>query len=137
MKEIMDVLMDRSQVGYLATVEEGRPRLCPWDYIFEDSGRFYFCTDSDNEAYRQLRETPYMEYSKTTDAMVWVRLRGGVVFEEDPQVKALCMERFPQLRELSDAPELRELKVFYMAHGEATISDLTCRPPRIFHVNLE
>jgi len=130
MKEALDILKDQSIVGYMATVDGGKPRVRPWGFMFEESGRLYFCTASTKKAYEQLKETPYVEYSKTTADMVWVRVRGEIVFDEDPAMKALCMETYPELRAIYQGPDNPIFKVFYVVHGEVTLSDMTPNPPR-------
>lgn len=122
MKEIIDILMDQSIVGYLATVDNGKPRVRPWGFMYEDSGRLYFCTASTKDSYRQLQETPYVEYSKTTGTMAWVRVSGEVVFDESLEKKARCFEMYPQLKGLYQSEENPLFKVFYIAHGEAVLS---------------
>lgn len=52
MKEILDILKDRSAIGYLATVDDGKPRVRPWGFMFEENGRLYFCTTSNKDSHQ-------------------------------------------------------------------------------------
>ncbi|HEX3044640.1 MAG TPA: pyridoxamine 5'-phosphate oxidase family protein [Bacillota bacterium] len=88
MEEILAILKDPSNVGYLATVDQGKPRVRLWGFMFEEEGRLYFCTSSVKDVYQQLINTPYIEYSKTTREMVWIRISGAIKFDEDPRKKS-------------------------------------------------
>lgn len=122
--------MDQSIVGYLATVDNGKPKVRPWGFMYADSGRLYFCTGSMKDSYRQLQETPYVEYSKTTAAMTWVRVSGEVVFDEDREKKERCFEMYPQLKAIYQSADNPIFKVFYIAHGEAALSGFPPTQPK-------
>lgn len=98
MKEVLDILYDHSAIGYLATVDEGKPRVRPWGFMFEENGRLYFCTASFKDVYKQLTAVPYVEYSKTNKDMVWVRVSGKIQFDEDIEKKRRCLRRLRCLK---------------------------------------
>lgn len=130
MKEILDILNDRFAIGYLATVDDGKPRVRPWGFMFEENGRLYFCTASNKDVYKQLTNVPYIEYSKTTKDMVWVRVSGKIHFDEDIVKKKKAFEMAPMLRDLYQSPDNPIFKVFYLEHGKAVINDFSPNPPR-------
>ncbi|WP_407311274.1 pyridoxamine 5'-phosphate oxidase family protein [Desulfosporosinus sp. SB140] len=132
MNEVLSILNDRSAVGYLATVDEGKPRVRPWGFMFEEKGRLYFCTASTKEVYKQLMAVPYIEFSKTTKDMVWVRVSGEITFEEDIRMKEKIFEHAPNLKQLYQSADNPVLKLFYLEHGKATIYDFSPNPPKSF-----
>ncbi|TGE32177.1 pyridoxamine 5'-phosphate oxidase family protein [Desulfosporosinus sp. Sb-LF] len=130
MKEVLSILTDQSAIGYLATVDDGKPRVRPWGFMFEENGRLYFCTASTKDVYRQLTAVPYIEYSKTTKDMVWVRVSGEIIFDDDIRKKELILERAPMLKKIYESPDNPIFKIFYLEHGKATINDFSPNPPR-------
>ena len=132
MEEILAILNDPSVVGYLATVDHGKPRVRPWGFMFEEEGKLYFCTASIKNVYQQLITTPYVEYSKTTKEMVWIRVRGEIKFVDDLKFKEKCFEKTPWLKSLYKSPDNPIFKVFYMEHGQAILDNFSPSPPKIF-----
>lgn len=54
MKEVIRLLRE-NQYGFLATVDNGRPRVRPFKFMFEEEGRLYFCTNSKKEVYGNMQ----------------------------------------------------------------------------------
>jgi uncharacterized pyridoxamine 5'-phosphate oxidase family protein len=132
MEEVLAILNDRSSIGYLATVDNGKPRVRPWGFMFEENGRLYFCTSSSKDVYKQLMASPFIEFSATNKDMVWVRASGKIQFDENMKQKEKCFEVAPMLRNLYQSPENPVFKVFYLEHGQAVIADFSPKPPRVF-----
>jgi len=86
MKEVA-LFLNENPMGCLATVEKGEPRVRPWGFMYEEDGKFYFCTNNTKEAFRQLTESPFVEFAFVSKTMAWVRLRGKILFTEDKKVK--------------------------------------------------
>jgi uncharacterized pyridoxamine 5'-phosphate oxidase family protein len=61
MKKVSKLLTE-NPMGFLATVENGEPRVRPWGFMFEENGKFYFCTNNTKDVYRQLQASPYVEF---------------------------------------------------------------------------
>lgn len=132
MEEVLAVLNDKAVIGYLATVDQGKPRVRPWGFMFENNGKLYFCTASTKDVYQQLLVVPYIEYSKTTQNMVWVRINGAIQFDEDLNLREKCFEVSPMLKNIYQTPENPIFKVFHLEHGRAVIDDFSPNPPRVF-----
>jgi uncharacterized pyridoxamine 5'-phosphate oxidase family protein len=45
-EQVLSILKDPAAVGYLATVDNGKPRVRPFGFMFEENQRLYFCTSS-------------------------------------------------------------------------------------------
>lgn len=129
MKEVIKLLKENVN-GYLATVDDGKPRVRPFGFMLEDEGKFYFCTNSTKEVYRQLMVTPYIEYSVTTKDMVTVRVRGEIKFCEDIAVKEKVLNACEPVKRGYKSAENPIFKVFYIEHGTTTISDFTGMLPK-------
>jgi uncharacterized pyridoxamine 5'-phosphate oxidase family protein len=57
MKEVVDFL-NANRVGCLGSVEDGRPRVRPFQFQFEADGKLCFCTASDKPVSAQLKANP-------------------------------------------------------------------------------
>ena len=124
-KEVLSILNDKSAIGYLATIDDGKPRVRPWGFMFEENGRLYFCTASTKDVYKQLTTVPYIEYSKTTKDMAWVRVTGEIIFEDDIKIKEKIFEHAPMLKNLYQSSDNPIFKVFYLEHGKATMNNFS------------
>ncbi len=130
MEQVLAILNDKSAIGYLATVDNGKPRVRPWGFQFEENGRLYFCTASNKDVYKQLVAVPYVEYSKTTKDMVWIRVSGEIHFDEDITKKEKILGCSPNLKNRYQSPDNPIFKVFYLGHGKAVIDDFSPNPAR-------
>lgn len=122
-EQVLEILNDQTIFGYMATVEDGLPRVRPMGFMFEEAGRLYFCVTTNKNVYNQIFKTPYIEYSKTTPSVVWTRVRGEVIFDDDIKKKERIFEEHPELKAALQTPENPLFKVFYLEHGEAILSD--------------
>jgi uncharacterized pyridoxamine 5'-phosphate oxidase family protein len=124
------MLLKNSQYGYLATVDSGKPRVRAFGFMFEEDGRFYFCTNSTKDVYRQLNEIPYAEYAVTASDMTILRMSGKVIFTEEPDKKEKALNSSELVKMLYKTSSNPIFKVFYIEHGTAVISDFSGKPPR-------
>jgi len=121
-EQVLEILNDQTIFGYMATVEDGLPRVRPMGFMFEDNGRMYFCTTANKNVYKQICETPFIEYSKTTPGIVWARVRGEIKFDDELKNKERIFEEHPELKLAYQTPDNPLFKVFYLEHGEAILS---------------
>jgi uncharacterized pyridoxamine 5'-phosphate oxidase family protein len=131
MKEVISFL-NENPAGFLATTNEGEPRVRPWGFMYEENGRFFFCTNNTKEAYRQLMKTPFIEFASLNKNMVWVRLRGKITFTEDRKVKERIIEGNSLVKSIYQTPDNPIFKAFYIEHGSASIADFSGQPPKIY-----
>lgn len=124
------MLLKNSQYGYLATVDNGKPRVRAFGFMFEEDNKFYFCTNSIKEVYRQLNEFPYVEYAVTASDMTMLRMSGEAVFTEDMDKKEKALNSSKMVKLLYKSSNNPVFKVFYIEHGTAVISDFSGHPPR-------
>jgi uncharacterized pyridoxamine 5'-phosphate oxidase family protein len=129
MKEAIKLLKE-NQYGFLATVDNGKPRVRPFGFMFEEDGKIYFCTNSNKEVYRQLNDLPYVEYSATSKDMVTVRISGEVIFCDDIDKKEKALSASELVKRVYKSADNPIFKVFYIQHGTATIADFSGQPPK-------
>jgi len=131
MQEVIK-LLNENQNGYLATVENGHPRVRPWGFMFEEGGKFYFCTSNMKDVFKQLKETPYVEFSTTGQNFVWVRIRGEIKFSDDLRIKEKVLDNQPMVKSIYKTADNPIFEAFYIEHGTATVADFSGQPPKTF-----
>lgn len=128
MKKMLSILNNEA-VGFLATIDEGKPRVRPLGFLFEDNNKLYFCTSNTKKLYQQLMSCSIVEYTKTTKEMVTVRVCGEIQFTDDKIIKGKVLEAYPPLKMLYQTADNPVFEVFYIEHGTAKISDFSGNPP--------
>jgi hypothetical protein len=54
----------RSQVQYLATIGmDDKPKVRPWQFMLEESGRLYFCTFNQKPVFKEMQRRPHVPSS--------------------------------------------------------------------------
>lgn len=114
MQKIIDFLNVHNS-GYLATIENGMPRVRPWRLMFIEDSKFWFLTTSDKEIYQQLLENPYVEFCSSAPDFSHVRLRGKINFYEKNEKE----EESALLKGLFETYD-DTTRVFYIEHGSAS-----------------
>ncbi|GAB6171235.1 pyridoxamine 5'-phosphate oxidase family protein [Paradesulfitobacterium aromaticivorans] len=121
MKEVIDFLY-ANPIGCLSTVDEdGRPHVRPWEFMFEQDGKLWFCTANTKDVFGQLQCNPAIEFCSTSKENVSVRVSGEVIFGIDLNIKRKMLERNSQLNSIYKVPENPEFEIFYLKHGQATM----------------
>jgi uncharacterized pyridoxamine 5'-phosphate oxidase family protein len=129
MEEVLRLLKE-SQYGFLATVDDGKPRVRPFGFMFEEEGKLYFCTNNKKEVYRQLTVLPFVEYAITLPDMVTVRINGEIKFCEDIDKKEKALNASELVKRGYKTADNPIFEVFFIEHGTATISDFSGQPPK-------
>lgn len=99
LQKTLQFLQD-SKVFYIATVDDGKPRVRPFGLVFELDGKLYFGTANTKPVFRQLQACPYVEISATSPQMEWIRLSGKAIFEGNRIAKEKAFEIMPSLKDM-------------------------------------
>lgn len=135
MKIITDFLR-KSLVQYLATIGiDGKPKVRPFQFKIEDSGKLYFSTTNDKNVYQEIKKQPYVELCASGENFSWLRLGGKVVFSDDLFIKTRIFEQaIPLIQSFYKTPDNPAFVLFYLDEATATISDLSGNPPKTFNI---
>ena len=129
MQSVIDFLKTNS-TGFLATLEEGKPKVRPFQFMLEEGGRLYFCTNSTKEVYRQLVTEPHVEFSSASPEFAWVRLSGEAEFVNDLAIKSRVLESHDLVKMIYQNASNPIFEVFFLKNAKATLDDFTDNPPR-------
>jgi uncharacterized pyridoxamine 5'-phosphate oxidase family protein len=129
MKEVID-FYTKNPVGCLATIDNGKPRVRPFQFLFADSGKLYFCTANTKDVYRQLNANPAIEFVSTSPEYVFMRVSGEAKFSKDMALKKRVLDTFDMVRGIYKTPENPAFEIFFIEYGSVKIADLSGKPAR-------
>ena len=127
MQEILDFLHE-CKTYYLATDDNGQPRVRPFGTAEEFEGKLYIQTGKKKDVYRQLLENPKAEicaFSKGT----WLRIAGELIPDDRVEAKKDMLDKNPSLRRMYDEND-PNTAVLYFKDAVATLASFTA-PPEI------
>lgn len=129
MNQVLQFLQ-ANPVQYLATVgRDGKAKVRPFMFCFEQGGKLWFCTNSQKEVYKDMQANPHIEISVASPEYAWIRLHGRAVFENNMAVKEGCMNN-PIVQGQYKTADNPVFEVFYLAEAQATIADFSGNPPQ-------
>jgi uncharacterized pyridoxamine 5'-phosphate oxidase family protein len=129
MKEVID-FYTKNPVGCLATIENGKPRVRPFQFLFADDGKLVFCTANTKDVYRQLNVNPAIEFVATSPEYLFMRVSGDAKFSRDMHMKKRVLDTYDMIRGIYQTPENPVFELFFIEHGTVKIADLSGKPAR-------
>lgn len=84
MSEILDFLKNRT--FYVATVEDGKPKVRPFGAIMEFEDKLYFVTTTTKEVYQQIIRNPSISICACDTNRKWIRIEG--IAKKDDRIVA-------------------------------------------------
>ena len=103
MKEVYDFLK-KAGTYYLATVENGNPRVRPFGTVDLFDGGLYIQTGKVKPVYRQLAEHPEFEICAFHDG-TWIRLSGEAEEDDRTEARAHMLDAYPELKGMYSADD--------------------------------
>ena len=114
---------------YLATVEDGQPRVRPFGTINIFEGKLYIQTGKSKNVSKQIQANPKVELS-CFDGQKWLRLSGELVRDDRVEPKKDMLEKYPSLKSMYSAEDENTL-VLYFKNATATFSSFSEAPKEI------
>ncbi len=127
MEEVLKFLKECG-VYYLATVEDGKPRVRPFGTaeIFEN--HLYIQTGNIKDVFKQIMKNPNVEICAFKDGK-WLRLRGILKRDDRREARKDMLDKNPMLRGMYDEND-GNTEVLYFESAEAIFSEFG-KEPRI------
>lgn len=132
MKEVVQFLKE-NPVQYLGTVDlEGKPSVCPFQFMFEFDGKLWFYTSNEKDVYNHMKKTPNVELCVCNEKNQWVRISGEAIFSDNQAVKEKMIENCQTVKSMFKSMANPVFEVFYIGNGRATMYDHTKGEPEEF-----
>lgn len=125
MQEVLDFLT-KAGVWYLATDDNGQPRVRPFgaQNIFE--GKLYIQTGLKKNVAQQMLKNPKIELCAFSEGK-WLRVAAEAVLDERIEAQEAMLNANPSLKQMYAAGD-GNIAVFYLKNATATFSSFTEEP---------
>ena len=128
MNEVIKFLSE-NPVQYFATIGlDGKPKVRPFQFMIEEGGKLYFCTNNQKDVFAQIEKSPYVEVTVSDPKFAWIRLNGKVVFSKDLEIKKKIIETSGLVKSLYQTAENPIFEIFYIEDVKAIIADFLGKP---------
>ena len=128
MQEIYEFLKEAGTY-YLATSENGQPRVRPFGTIHIYQDRLYIQTGKSKPVSRQLHANPKLEICAMLNGS-WIRVEATAVEDVSREAKVSMLDAYPNLKAMY-SPDDGNTEVWFLRKGTATISSFT-EPPKVY-----
>lgn len=128
MEEIYDFLKACGDY-FLATCDDGQPRVRPFGTVNIFNGRLYIQTGKSKSVSRQLHKNPKLEICAMKDGK-WLRVEATAVEDDDRTARVSMLDAYPALQAMY-SPDDGNTEVWYLRNVTATIYSFT-EPPVVY-----
>jgi len=111
---------------YLATVEDGKPKVRPFGTIDLFEGGLYIQTGKKKEVSKQIHNNPYIEICAFIEGS-WIRLACKAIEDIRYEAKKHMLDAYPSLRGMYDEND-GNTEVFRLSECHAIIASFTAAP---------
>ena len=125
MKSVYDFIK-ACETYYLATVEDGQPRVRPFGTINIFEGKLYIQTGKSKNVSKQIQANPKVELC-CFNGKTWLRLSGTLVRDDRIEAKKDMLEKYPSLTAMYSAED-DNTEVLYFKDATATFSSFAEAP---------
>jgi uncharacterized pyridoxamine 5'-phosphate oxidase family protein len=128
MNEVADFLRDCGTF-YVATCEDGQPRVRPFGALDVFEGKLYIVTNNRKKVFAQLTADPRLEICAMNSERKWLRIAAKAVVDSRTEARAHMLQTNPGLQRMYAADD-GMMEVAYLTDGVATIEAFT-EPPKV------
>lgn len=115
---------------FLATCDDGQPRVRPFGTVNIYNGRLYIQTGKLKSVSRQLHKNPKLEICAMKDGK-WMRVEATAAEDDDREARVSMLEAYPNLKALY-SPDDGNTEVWYLRNVTTTLYSFT-EPPVVYH----
>ena len=115
---------------FLATCDDGQPRVRPFGTVNIYNGRLYIQTGKSKSVSRQLHKNPKLEICAMKDGK-WMRVEATAAEDDDREARVSMLEAYPNPKALY-SPDDGNTEVWYLRNVTATLYSFT-EPPVVYH----
>lgn len=125
MREVLEYLKECG-VFYVATNEQGQPRVRPFGAVADFEDKLYISTNNQKDVFKQMQANPKIEISGMKNG-TWIRVEAIVVRDNRKEAREKMLADNPSLEEMYAADD-GKMEVLYLQNATATISSFTDEP---------
>ena len=114
-------------VYYLATIDDGKPKVRPFGTAEIFEGHLYIQTGKKKDVSKQIQNNPFVELCAFKDGS-WIRVSGKLIRDDRLEAKKDMLDKNPNLRGMYNEND-DNTEVLYFEFGKATFFSFT-EPPR-------
>ena len=118
--------LKKADTYYLATVEDGQPRVRPFGTVNIFEGKLYIQTGKDKAVFQQLMANPQAELCGCYKG-TWLRVSGKLIDDNRVEAKKSMLDAYPNLRAMYDEND-GNTQVLYMQNATATFASFGGAP---------
>ena len=122
MDEVLEFLK-KAGTYYLATDDNGQPRVRPFGTIHRFEDKLYIQTGKKKPVSLQMHRNPKIEICAFKDG-TWLRIAAEAVEDDRREARVSMLEAYPELRKMYD-PDDGNTEVFYLKDATAIFSSFT------------
>lgn len=111
---------------FLATDEDGQPRVRPFGTINLFENRLYIQTGKVKNVSKQIQKNPHVELCCAKDGE-WLRVSGELIRDDRREAKADMLSHYPELQGMYSADD-DNTEVLYFKNATATFASFTAAP---------
>ena len=119
--------LKKADTYFLATVENGEPRVRPFGTVNIFEGKLYVQTGKSKAVFQQLAADPHAELCATYKG-TWLRIRGKLIDDNRVEAKKSMLDAYPNLRGRYNEND-DNTRVLYFQDAVATFDHLDHREP--------
>ena len=123
-------IFSEAPMCFLATSNDDKPHLWPFQFQFEEDGKIWFCTAKSKTVFKQMQANPYIEICAVKPNTTAVRLSTKAQLEDNRAVKDRILADQPLIRDIYGSADNQNFTCFCVEHGRYVIFDLYGNPPR-------
>ena len=123
--------LKKAETYYLATVEDGQPRVRPFGTVNIFEGKLYIQTGKEKTVFQQLMANPNAEICGCYKG-TWVRVSGKLVDDNRVEAKKSMLDAYPNLRGRYNEND-DNTRVLYFQDAVATFDHLDHREREVIH----
>ncbi len=125
MREVYEFLK-KCGTYYLATAENGQPRVRPFGTVDIFDDKLYIQTGKIKEVSKQIGKNPKVEIC-AFDGEKWLRLAATAIEDDAREAKQHMLDAYPMLKSRY-SPDDGNTQVLYLKDATATFSSFTDKP---------
>eukprot|EP00766_Chilomastix_caulleryi_P000826 gnl/Chilomastix_caulleri/1804.p1 GENE.gnl/Chilomastix_caulleri/1804~~gnl/Chilomastix_caulleri/1804.p1 ORF type:complete len:137 (+),score=32.38 gnl/Chilomastix_caulleri/1804:99-509(+) len=114
--QITDMIKPYSN-GMFATIDGDKPDVRGWQLQFIEDGKFYFCTSTMKNVYKQMQENPNVTFHVESGEYVF-RISGKAILVIDDEENKRVHEHInDSVKEIYSTPDSNGFTSFHIDHG--------------------